>query len=80
MAVELIEINPFNKSELKKFIQFPFDLYKNHPYWVPPLWVDEYEIFSPKHNPVLKHCHLKLYLAIKDKKIKGRIMKKNEGF
>ncbi|MEP7269206.1 MAG: hypothetical protein ABI844_16415 [Saprospiraceae bacterium] len=71
--VELVEIDPFNKSELKKFIQFPFELYENHPYWVPPLWVDEYEIFSQKHNPVLKQCELKLFLALDNGKIIGRI-------
>ncbi len=73
MPIELQEINPFRKSELKKFIQYPFDLYKGNAFWVPPLWVDEYEIFSNEHNPVLKHCELKLLLAIENNKVAGRI-------
>ncbi|MEO5582011.1 MAG: hypothetical protein ABIR66_04925 [Saprospiraceae bacterium] len=73
MALQLIELNPLNKKDLKQFIQFPFDLYKNHPYWVPPLWVDEYDIFSPVHNPVLKHCELKLFIVVENGQIKGRI-------
>ena len=73
MAIELKEINPFIKKELKQFIQFPFDLYKNDPYWVPSLWIDEYDLFSPVHNPVLKHCELKLFLAFDHGIVKGRI-------
>ena len=73
MPIELQEINPFKKSELKKFIQYPFDLYKGNAFWVPPLWVDEFEIFSQEHNPVLKHCELKLILAIENNKVVGRI-------
>ncbi len=73
MAIELIEINPLIRSELKQFIQYPFDLYKNHPYWVPPLWTDEYDMFSPVHNPALRHCQLKLYLAKEHNQIVGRI-------
>ena len=29
------------KKELTEFVKFPFSLYKNNPYWVPPLISDE---------------------------------------
>ena len=35
-----------SKSELKEFIKFPFSLYKNNKYWVPPLISDELEGFD----------------------------------
>jgi len=73
MSIQVIEINPSDLSALKKFIQYPFDLYNNHPYWVPPLISDEYDLFSSRHNPVLKHCKLKLLLVYKNNKIAGRI-------
>jgi len=73
MSIQVIEINPSDLSALKKFIQYPFDLYKNHPYWVPPLISDEYDMFSIHFNPVLKHCKLKLLLVYKNNKIAGRI-------
>lgn len=73
MAITLKEINHHNKKELKQFIQYPFELYKNDSYWVPPLWIDEYDIFSPAQNPVLKHCDLKLLLAMEDGRTIGRI-------
>ncbi|MBK6389125.1 MAG: N-acetyltransferase [Saprospiraceae bacterium] len=73
MGLELVEINHLHKKELKQFIQFPFDLYKDHPYWVPPLWADEYDMFSPVHNPVLQHCQLKLFVVIENNVVKGRV-------
>lgn len=32
--IEVKEI--FSKKELKEFINFSFELYKDNPYWVPP--------------------------------------------
>lgn len=31
------EVNIENKKEVEAFIRFPFDLYRDHPLWVPPL-------------------------------------------
>ena len=40
----IVEAN--SKKLLKEFVKFPFALYKNHPYWVPPLINDELETFD----------------------------------
>nr|HPI21345.1 GTP cyclohydrolase [Candidatus Kapabacteria bacterium] len=37
-----------NKSDLKKFIKFQFSLYKDNPYFVPPLIHDELATFNKK--------------------------------
>jgi GNAT superfamily N-acetyltransferase len=60
------------KQELKKFIRFPFDLYKNNEYWIPPLIADEINTLTDK-NPALEFCELKMWLAYKNGKIAGRI-------
>lgn len=73
MAIRIVEINIADQGALKKFIQYPFSLYQNHPYWVPPLIGDEYDIFSPHFNPVLKHCALKLLMAYDGSRAVGRI-------
>ncbi len=41
------------KKELKKFVKFPFKLYKNNKYWVPPIIKDEVTSFDKTKNPVL---------------------------
>ena len=60
-------------KELKKFIMFPFKLYENSKYWVPPIISEEMKVFNPDKNPILKDAKVKLFLALKNNKIVGRI-------
>ena len=39
------------QEELHAFVKFPFKLYKDNPYWVPPLIKDEIETIDPNLNP-----------------------------
>lgn len=60
-------------KELKRFVTFPFSLYKNHPYWVPSLIKDEMETLNRKKNPVFKNADAWFYLAYQQNEIVGRI-------
>jgi GNAT superfamily N-acetyltransferase len=60
-------------SELKQFVAFPFTLYKNCKYWVPPLIKDEIETLDRDKNPVFENAEAEYYLAYQDGKIVGRI-------
>ncbi|MFV0468364.1 MAG: hypothetical protein ACK5MK_05485 [Dysgonomonas sp.] len=71
MAVTIIEVK--SRSEAKKFVKFPNNLYKDCPYYVPSLVLDEMETINPKKNPAFDFCEQKLFLAYKDNKIVGRI-------
>ena len=62
-----------DKKLLKDYVKFPFSIYKNHPYWVPPLIQDEMETFDKDKNPAFLTAEAHLYLAYKDDKIVGRI-------
>ncbi len=62
-----------NKAELKKFVKFPFSLYKDSKYWVPPIVNDELETFNTEKNPVFKDAQAQFFLAYKNNKIVGRI-------
>ena len=70
----MIEIKPVNnKKELKKFVLFPFELYHNHPYWVPPIIAEEMETLDKERNPVFKNAEAHYFLAYKNGTIAGRI-------
>ncbi|MAY53811.1 MAG: GTP cyclohydrolase, partial [Flavobacteriaceae bacterium] len=70
----MIEITKVtNKKQLKEFVTFPFGLYKDCPYWVPPLINDEMETLDENKNPVFKNAEAEYYLAVKDGKTAGRI-------
>ncbi len=58
---------------LKEYVKFPFSLYKNHPYWVPPLISDELETFDKTKNPAFTNAEAYFYLAYQEDRIVGRI-------
>lgn len=70
-----IEIRPVSsKKELKTFIHLPAQIHKNHPNWVPPIYLDDYTFFNPKKNRSFDHCDTVLALAWRNGKAVGRIM------
>lgn len=71
MSIEIREV--LNKSDLKKFVKFPFTLYKDNQYWAPPFMSDEIVTLSWDKNPAFDYCKVKYWLAYKDGKIVGRI-------
>ena len=62
------------RKEMKDFVVFPFSLYKNNNFWVPPIIKDEMNNFDPTKNPVFENAGAQFFLAIKDDKIVGRIV------
>lgn len=61
------------KNELKAFVLFPFSLYKDNKFWVPPIIKDEIANFDPKINPVFQNAEAKFFLAYKNNQIVGRV-------
>ena len=61
------------QEEFHAFVKFPFTLYKENPYWVPPLINDEIETIDPNLNPVYQNADARFFLAYKEEKIIGRI-------
>ncbi|WP_222984057.1 GTP cyclohydrolase [Flagellimonas meishanensis] len=62
-----------SKADLKKFVKFPFALYKDSLYWVPPIIKDEMESFDATKNPVFKNAEAQFFLAYKDNRLVGRV-------
>ena len=60
------------KKQQKQFIDFPLELYKECPYFVPPLYGDEKSMFKPDfvYN---KTCDVVSYLAYDGDRVVGRI-------
>lgn len=72
--MSLIQIKKVEtKNELKKFIEFHYDLYEGNVYDVPPLYSDEWNVLSKDKNPAFDFCEAEYFLALKDNKIVGRV-------
>jgi GNAT superfamily N-acetyltransferase len=61
------------KKEMTAFVKFPFSLYKDNKYWVPPIIADELESFDRTKNPAFESAEAYFYLAYKNNEIVGRI-------
>jgi GNAT superfamily N-acetyltransferase len=62
------------KAELKTFIKFPLALYKDCPYYVPNIFMDEMSALDENKNPMGKYCKTRKFLAYKDGKVVGRVI------
>lgn len=71
MSVEIKKVT--TKSELKRFIRFNYEFYKDNPYSVPDLYDDMLNTFSPKKNAAFEFCEADYFLALRDGKIVGRV-------
>ena len=71
MNINLSEVS--SKKELRKFVNFQFDLYEDNRYWVPPLKKEELFLLDREKNPAFEFCETKYWLAYKENKIVGRI-------
>lgn len=71
MSVEIKKVTI--KSELKRFIRFNYEFYKDNPYSVPDLYDDMLNTFSPKKNAAFEFCEADYFLALRDGKIVGRV-------
>ena len=58
---------------MKQFVTFPFSLYKNNKYWVPPIIKDEVDNFDPEKNPVFENADAQFFVAIRNGEIVGRV-------
>ncbi|MAD13013.1 MAG: GTP cyclohydrolase [Flavobacteriaceae bacterium] len=73
MKSSIIIKEVISEKDLKDFVQFPFSLYKNHPYWVGPIIKEELETLNKKKNPVFQNAIANYFLAYKNGLIVGRI-------
>jgi hypothetical protein len=71
---EIILREVLTRKDKKEFIYLPAEIHKNDPDWLPPIYMDEWELFNEKRNKSYKYAQTVLYLATKDNKPVGRIM------
>lgn len=72
MSVVIKALKP-TRNELLKYVKFGIDLYKDNPYHVPPLVIDEIGTLSPDKNPAFDICTAQSFMAYQDGKPVGRI-------
>lgn len=71
MSVEIRKVT--SKADLKRFIRFNYEFYKNNPYSVPDLYDDMLNTFSPQKNAAFEFCEADYFLAYREGRIVGRV-------
>lgn len=71
--VEIRQVNLESGAEIKQFIQFQYDLYKDCAQFCPPFRADIALMMNKKKHPFYEHSDGDFFVAIKDGKIAGRI-------
>ena len=62
------------RKDLKRFIRFNYEFYKDNPYAVPDLYDDMLSTFSPEKNAAFEFCTAAFFLAFNDEgDIVGRV-------
>ncbi len=63
-----------SRRHLRRFVDFPYSFYKDHPYWVPQLRSEIRHTLNRKQNAFFEHGEMALFLAFDDAgQVVGRI-------
>ncbi|NIS83119.1 MAG: GNAT family N-acetyltransferase [Anaerolineales bacterium] len=62
-----------NEDERMEFIHFPWQVYRDDPYWVPPLISERKAFHDPKENPFFERARVEYFIARRNGKAVGTI-------
>jgi len=71
MDIQIKEVT--SKAAMKAFIDFPDELYRDHPCFVPSLKYDEAATLNSGKNPAFDYCEARYWLAYRDGRVVGRV-------
>ncbi|MBC8333111.1 MAG: hypothetical protein H8E28_14110 [Anaerolineae bacterium] len=67
------QIDIHNPKDVRQFIQFPFELYRGNPYWVPPMLGEMKTALDPKKHPYFQHSQAAFFITEERGKTLARI-------
>ena len=62
-----------SEKERRAFGKFPWQIYRNDPNWVPPMYMDRLTLLNPEKHPFWEHAKGQLFLAMKGDELAGTI-------
>lgn len=71
---EIVIKEVLSRKELRQFIYLPSKIHKGEPGWLPPIYMDEWELYDKKKNKSYQYSDALLLLAYRDNIPVGRIM------
>lgn len=72
MSLQIVEVS--SKKQQKQFIKLPWKIYKNDPFWVPPLISEMKKTLKGENNSLHSSGPFTFLLAEKDQQVVGRML------
>lgn len=63
-----------DKRELKQFVRFNYEMYKNCPYAIPDLLEDTLDTFDAKTNAAFEFCKAEWFMAFRGDELVGKVV------
>jgi GNAT superfamily N-acetyltransferase len=67
------KIDTRSRSQVNRFVRLPFRLYKNDPFWVPPILIDQEAQLNRKKHPFYEHSDADFFMVVRDGRDVGRV-------
>jgi hypothetical protein len=71
--ITIEKVDTEDKTQVRRFIDLPFRLYKDHPQWVPPIRADMFDTLNRNKHPFYEHSTADFFLARRNGRDVGRI-------
>jgi len=71
--MDIIRIDTTNRRDVRRFLDFPFQLYRDVPQWVPPFASDASRMLDRRKHPFYQHSDADFFLALKADRVVGRL-------
>ncbi len=72
--VQVTKIDTSRARDARRFVLFPFELYRDAPWWIPPLRSDARRQVDRRRNPFFLHSDADFFLAEEGGQVVGRIV------
>jgi len=67
------QIDTRSQAQVRRFVDLPYRLYKDHPQWVPPLLGDVRLMLNRERHPFYEHSDADFFVAVRDGRDVGRV-------
>ena len=71
MKIHLIDTT--DKRDVNRFVDFPYKLYQNHPYYVPMLKAGQRKLLDKTQHPFFQHSEADFFIVEEDDEVLARI-------
>jgi hypothetical protein len=71
LTVEKVDTQ--DRHQVRRFVAFPYRLYRGHPQWVPPIRGDVRVMLDRQKHPFYEHSDADFFLAERDGEVVGRV-------